>query len=106
MTFNISDTPQRIALNRWHIVESQLVKAIQRGECWHDIQMAAGAMFHARLIFDSTFRYLFEQQQESGGASAPDAASQPLGKDDPFVKDALDAINTPEAQRKIHGGGG
>ena len=31
---------------------------------------------------------------------------QLAGKDDPLVKSALDTINTPEAQRKIHGGNG
>jgi hypothetical protein len=45
------------------------------------------------------------QRTEKIMEQPPTAAKEPLGKNEPAIREALDAIGTPEAQRKIHGGG-
>jgi hypothetical protein len=67
---NISDSPQRRAEGEWRTVNLQLLKAIHTAQCWHDVKLAADALFHARLIFDSTYRDLFETPCESGASQS------------------------------------
>jgi hypothetical protein len=72
---NLARTPRDNALRELNNVNLQLMKVISTAQRWHDIRLAADAMFHARLIWDSCYRELFEQKAEGVGGQAPDAPS-------------------------------
>lgn len=73
---NISSTPRSRAEQELRTVNLQLMRVIQYAHCWHDIAKAADAMFHARLIWQSTYKEIFEQKSEGGAPTAPATPEQ------------------------------